>query len=58
MISQIQNNVLNSSEAHSIVYHDNTTCIAKIHRGYLKSNIAKHIAPELFIIINFSKVTR
>ena len=32
----------------TIIYEDNSTCIAQMNIGYIKSNITKHIAPELF----------
>ena len=32
----------------TIIYKDNSTCIAQMNAGYIKSNITKHIAPKLF----------
>ena len=32
----------------TIVYEDNSSCIAQINMGYIKSKVTKHIAPKLF----------
>ena len=32
----------------TIIYEDNSACIAEMNMGYIKSNITKHIAPKLF----------
>ena len=32
----------------TIIYEDNSACIAQMNAGYIKSNITKHIAPKLF----------
>jgi hypothetical protein len=32
----------------TIIYEDNTACVAQMDKGYTKSNIAKHISPKLF----------
>ena len=32
----------------TIIYKDNSACIAQMNMGYIKSNITKHIAPKLF----------
>jgi len=32
----------------TIIYEDNSACIAQMNMGYIKSNITKHIAPKLF----------
>jgi len=35
-------------ESPTIIYEDNTACVAQMDMGYIKSNITKHIAPKLF----------
>jgi hypothetical protein len=49
MISHIQQSrgigVIDSS---TIIYEDNATCGAQMDKGYIKSNITKHISPKLF----------
>ena len=35
-------------ESPTIIYEDNTACVAQMDTGYIKSNITKHIAPKLF----------
>ena len=35
-------------ESPTIIYEDNTTCVAQMDTSYIKSNITKHIAPKLF----------
>jgi hypothetical protein len=32
----------------TIIYEDNTACIAQITRGYIKGDRTKHLAPKLF----------
>jgi hypothetical protein len=32
----------------TIIYEDNTACIAQMQLGYVKSNITKHITHKLF----------
>jgi hypothetical protein len=32
----------------TIIYEDNAACVAQMHRGYVKSNLTKHIAPKFF----------
>jgi hypothetical protein len=32
----------------TIIYEDNTACIAQMQSGYVKSNITKYITPKLF----------
>ena len=32
----------------TIIYEDNSACIAEMNMSYIKSNITKHIAPKLF----------
>jgi hypothetical protein len=35
-------------ESHIIIYEDNTTCVAQMQTGYIKTNYTKHIYPKLF----------
>ena len=35
-------------ESPTIIYEDNTACVAHIDTSYIKNNIIKHIAPKLF----------
>jgi hypothetical protein len=39
---------IGSIEAPTIIYEDNVACIIQIETGYIKSNITKNIAPNLF----------
>jgi hypothetical protein len=32
----------------TIIYEDNTACIAQMQSGYVKSNVTKYITPKLF----------
>jgi hypothetical protein len=32
----------------TIIYEDNTACIAQMQPGYVKSNVTKHITLKLF----------
>jgi hypothetical protein len=35
-------------ESPTIIYEDNTACVAQLQIGYIKSNYTKHISPKLF----------
>ena len=49
MINHIQQSCgIGSIESPTIIYEDNTACVAQMQTGYIKSNITKHIAPKLF----------
>ena len=47
MINHIQQS-FGSIMKPTIIYKDNSACIAQMNAGYIKSNITKHIAPKLF----------
>ena len=56
MINHIQQSCgIGSIESPTIIYEDNTACVAQMQTGYIKSNITKHIAPKLFFPMNFRK---
>ena len=49
MINHIQQSCdIGSIMKPTIIYEDNSACIAQMNAGYIKSNITKHIAPKLF----------
>jgi hypothetical protein len=49
MINHIQHSCdIGSITKPTIIYEDNSACIAQMNAGYIKSNITKHIAPKLF----------
>jgi len=49
MINHIQQSCdIGSITKPTIIYEDNSACIAQMNAGYIKSNITKHIAPKLF----------
>jgi hypothetical protein len=33
----------------TIIYEDNSTCVAQVQSGCIKSNIMKHVTPQVFI---------
>ena len=39
----------------TIIYEDNSACIAQVQSGYIKSNITKHISPKFFYTHNLQK---
>ena len=39
----------------TILYEDNTTCIAKLKEGYIKGNKTKYISPKFFFTRDFQK---
>jgi hypothetical protein len=43
-----QSRDIGSITKRTIIYKDNSTCIAQMNAGYTKSNITKYIAPKLF----------
>jgi hypothetical protein len=49
MINHIQQSCgIGSIESPTITYEDNSACVTHMQKGYIKSNITKHIAPKLF----------
>ena len=49
MIHRIQQSCgIGSFESPIIIYEDNVACVTQMQTCYLKSNITKHIVPELF----------
>ena len=49
MINHIEKSCgIDSAESPTIIYEDNAACITQMQKGYIKSNITKHIAPKLF----------
>jgi hypothetical protein len=39
---------LGAIESPTIIYEDNTTCVAQMQTGYIKANYTKYISPKLF----------
>ena len=39
---------INIAPTPTIIYEDNSACIAQVQSGYIKSNIIKHISPKFF----------
>jgi len=33
---------------HTIIYEDNSACVAQVQSGYIKSNVTKHISSKFF----------
>ncbi|CAH9124702.1 unnamed protein product [Cuscuta epithymum] len=50
MIQHIQNEcgIKSFTSNPTMIYEDNTSCIAQIKGGYIKGDRTKHIAPKLF----------
>ena len=49
MIGHIQQTCgLNTIQTPTIMYEDNTACVARVEMGYVKSNLTKHISPKFF----------
>ena len=49
MVNHIQQSSdIGSMESSTIIYEDNVACVTRMQKGYIKSNITKHIAPKLF----------
>ena len=44
-----------SRETLTILYEDNTTCIAQLKGGYIKEDRTKHISPKFFFTSDFEK---
>ncbi|KAK2422721.1 hypothetical protein QL285_033232 [Trifolium repens] len=57
MIQHIQKNCGLSSERMqtTIIYEDNTVCIAKLKEGCIKGGITKHISPKFFFTHDLQK---
>ncbi|XP_056698491.1 secreted RxLR effector protein 161-like [Spinacia oleracea] len=57
MISNIQEGCgMNSvTENPTIIYEDNTACIAQVTEGYIKGDRTKHISPKLFFTHDLQK---
>jgi hypothetical protein len=41
----------------TIIYEDNSACVAQVQSGYIKSNITKHISPKFFYTHQLQKNT-
>jgi len=39
----------------TIIYEDNTTCIAQLKEGYIKGDRTKHISPKFFFTRDLQK---
>jgi hypothetical protein len=39
---------INNAPTPTIIYEDNSSCIAQVQSGYIKSNTTKHILPKFF----------
>jgi len=39
----------------TIIYEDNTTCIAQLKEGYIKGDRTKHISPKFFFTNDLKK---
>ena len=39
---------LDIADTPTIIYEDNTECIAQMQTGYVKNNLTKHISPKFF----------
>jgi hypothetical protein len=49
MINHIQQSCgISVIDSPTIIYEDNAACVAQMDKGYIKSNITKHISPKLF----------
>jgi hypothetical protein len=49
MINHIQQSCgIGVIDSPTIIYEDNAACVAQMDKGYIKSNITKHISPKLF----------
>jgi hypothetical protein len=49
MINHIQQSCgIGVIDSPTIIYEDNAPCVAQMDKGYIKSNIIKHISPKLF----------
>ncbi|KAK2389045.1 putative mitochondrial protein [Trifolium repens] len=57
MIQHIQKNCSLSSEKMqtTIIYEDNTACIAQLKEGYIKGDRTKHISPKFFFTHDLQK---
>jgi len=57
LIQHIQNKCGLSSERMdaTIIYEDNTTCIAQLKEGYIKGDRTKHISPKFFFTHDLKK---
>ena len=38
------------NNSHTVIYEDNTACIAQVKGGYIKGDKTKHISPKFFYI--------
>ena len=49
MINHVQQSCgLNTTNTLTIIYEDNTACVAQVQTGYVKSNLTKHINRKFF----------
>ena len=39
---------INIAPTPTIIYEDNSACVAQVQSGYIKSNVTKHISPNFF----------
>jgi hypothetical protein len=42
----------------TIIFEDNSACVAQMESGYIKSNMTKHIIPKLFYPMNSKRMER
>jgi hypothetical protein len=49
MINHIQQSCgIGVIDSPTIIYENNVACVTQMDKGYIKSNIIKHISPKLF----------
>jgi hypothetical protein len=49
MINHIQQSCgIGVIDSPTIIYENNAACVTQMDKGYIKSNIIKHISPKLF----------
>jgi hypothetical protein len=42
----------------TVIYEDNTACIAQLKEGYIKGDRTKHISPKFFFTHDLKKVVK
>jgi hypothetical protein len=56
VIQHVQNTCgLNMISKPTIIYEDNSTCVAQIQTGYVKTSLMKHISPKFFYMHELEK---
>ena len=56
VIHHIQNTCgLNITLTPTIIYEDNSACVAQIQTGYVKTSVTKHISPKFFYMHELHK---